>query len=131
VVQANLLAATTTDPAAVNQVYNVALNAQTTLDELFLMIRMLLAPSYPAVMERQPVYRDFRPGDMRTSQADISKAQSLLGYRPAWEVREGMKWAIDWYVSTLASSLPVVGDALEQAVNDAEARNHVPATTLT
>jgi hypothetical protein len=61
------------------------------------------------------VYREFRAGDMHISQADITKAQTLLGYAPLWEVREGMKWALDWYVSTLATSLPVVGDALEKA----------------
>ncbi|OHC70289.1 MAG: Vi polysaccharide biosynthesis protein VipB/TviC [Rhodocyclales bacterium GWA2_65_20] len=122
VVQANLLAAMVTDAAAINEVYNVARGAQTTLDELFLMIRMLLAPSYPAAMTKQPVYRDFRPGDMHISQADIGKAQALLGYQPAWDVREGMKWAVDWYVSTLAASLPVVGDTLAQAAGGAGMR---------
>ncbi len=101
VVEANLLAAMTTDPAAVNQVYNVALGHQTTLDELFVMIRMLLASNRPELMARHPVYRDFRMGDMLTSRADISKARTLLGYQPAWEVREGMKSAVDWYLSTL------------------------------
>ncbi|HET7775330.1 MAG TPA: SDR family oxidoreductase, partial [Azospira sp.] len=94
VVQANLLAATVTDPEAINQVYNVARGEQTSLNELFAMIRMLLSSSYPAVSERLPEYRDFRPGDMRISMADISKARTLLGYDPAWEVREGMKWAL-------------------------------------
>lgn len=107
VVQANLLAAMTTDVAAINQVYNVAVGTQTTLDELFRMIRVLLAPIFPEVMARHPIYRDFRPGDMRISQADIGKAKALLGYRPVWEVREGMNWAVDWYVSALAPSPPV------------------------
>lgn len=122
VVQANLLAAMTTKPAAVNEVYNVACGAQTTLDELFLMIRMLLEPSHPAVIGRDPIYRDFRQGDMRLSQADIGKAQKLLGYQPAWEVREGMKWALDWYVSALTPSLPVVGDPLAHTSNGAGLR---------
>lgn len=98
-VQANLLAATTSNPAAVNQVYNVALGAQTTLDELFVMIRLLLAPEFPEVMNRHPEYREFRAGDVHISQADIGKAQTLLGYRPLWEVREGIKWSLNWYVS--------------------------------
>jgi UDP-N-acetylglucosamine 4-epimerase len=106
VVQANLLAATTTDPAAVNQIYNVALGDQTTLDELFAIIRMLLASRRPALMERRPVYREFRQGDMLTSCADIGKAGNLLGYQPAWRVREGMKSAVEWYVSTLANASP-------------------------
>jgi len=102
VVQANLLAGLTTEPTAINEVYNVAFGAQTTLDELFLMLRILLAPKYPTILERHPVYRDFRPGDMRISQADIGKARTLLGYDPAWDIREGLKWALDWYVSALA-----------------------------
>ncbi len=115
VVQANLLAAMTQEPAAINQIYNIAFGGQTTLDELFVMIRMLLAASYPAALDRKPTYREFRKGDMQISQADISKAASLLGYAPIWDVREGMKWALDWYVSTLASALPIVGDTLTQA----------------
>lgn len=122
VVQANLLAAMTTEPAAINQVYNVALGAQTTLDELFLMTRVLLAPSLPAAISRQPEYREFRPGDMHISQADITKAQTLLGYHPLWEVREGMKWALDWYISNLATSLPLVGDTLAHAGRTSTAR---------
>lgn len=115
VVQANLLAATVSDPAAINEVYNVAFGAQTTLDGLFAMIRMLLTASHPAVQGRTPSYCEFRKGDMHISQADIGKARSLLGYEPMWEVREGMKWTLDWYVSSLATALPLVGEALEQA----------------
>ncbi len=112
-VQANLLAATVADTAAVNQVYNVAVGARTTLDELFVIIRMQLGASYPAVMARHPVYREFRKGDMRISCADIGKAQSLLGYSPRWDVREGMKRAVEWYVSSVATSLrPAAGIAV-------------------
>lgn len=130
VVQANLLAAMTTAPAAINQVYNIAFGTQTTLDDLFAMIRMLLADSYPAVRARKPVYREFRKGDIQISQADIGKAASLLGYAPIWDVREGMKWALDWYVSTLASALPVVGDALAQASHDDASIAAPKASTL-
>ena len=103
-VQANLLAATVDDPAAVNQVYNVALSAKTTLNDLFEMIRSLLEPWYPHLRNFHPTYREFRPGDVRFSQAEIVKAQQLLGYRPAWGVKEGLARAIDWYVAKLASS---------------------------
>lgn len=130
VVQANLLAATVTDPAAVNQVYNVAMGAQTTLNELFAMIRMLLAASYPAALEQQPEYRAFRPGDMLISQADIGKARTLLGYHPVWDVREGMKWALDWYVSTLAAALPVVGAVLVNAGSESAPRQRTAQTTV-
>jgi nucleoside-diphosphate-sugar epimerase len=104
VVQANLLAATTEDPAAINQIYNVAYGAQTTLEELFQMIRLLVASYDPAVMGRHAHHRDFRPGDMHISQADVGKAKSLLRYDPDWDVREGMKWTVDHYIAALGPS---------------------------
>ena len=99
VLQANLLAATASDPAAVNRVYNVALGDRTTLNELFEMIRVLLAERYAHLEHFKPVYRDFRAGDVRYSQADIGKARSLLGYAPTHRVAEGMRAAIDWYIA--------------------------------
>jgi len=96
VVQANLLAATVEDPAAVNQVYNVALSEKTTLNQLFEIIRSLLEPRYPHLHDLRPVYREVRPGDVRLSQADIGKAKHLLGYRPVWRVNQGLARAIDW-----------------------------------
>ena len=103
-VRANLLAATVDDAAAVNQVFNVAVNAKTTLNELFEMIRLLLEPRYPHLRDLRPTYREFRSGDVRFSQADIGKAQQLLGYRPAWKVKEGLSRAVDWYVEKIATS---------------------------
>lgn len=82
-VQANLLAATTENPEAVNQLYNVATGERTTLNELFEMLKQRLLPHYPQLKELKPVYRDFRAGDVRHSQADISKARRLLGYEPS------------------------------------------------
>ena len=102
VVQANLLAALVDDATAVNQVYNVAVNEKTTLNELFEMIRSLLAPRYPRLRDLRPAYREFRPGDVRFSQADIAKARRLLGYQPALRVREGLTRVIDWHVAKLA-----------------------------
>jgi UDP-N-acetylglucosamine 4-epimerase len=97
VVQANLLAATCEDEAAVNQVYNVALGEKTTLNELFQIIRQALEPRYPSLRNARPVYREFRAGDVRLSQADIDKARRLLGYRPTRRVEEGLMCAIEWY----------------------------------
>src|SRR6266446_5495232 len=102
-VQANLLAAMVEDPAAINQVYNIAVNARTTLNELFEMIRSLLEPRYPRLRELRPLYREFRAGDVRLSQADISKAERLLAYRPAWRVGQGLARAVEWYVAKLSS----------------------------
>ncbi len=107
VVQANLLAATVEDPAAVNQVYNIALNDKTSLNELHQLLRGLLKQRYPHLKQAPPVYRDFRQGDVRFSQADISKAKKLLGYRPAWRVRQGLARAVDWYVANTPDSAPL------------------------
>lgn len=101
VVQANLLAATVEDPAAINQVYNIAVSGKTTLNELFEIIRSLLEPRYPRVRNVKPAYRSFRPGDVRLSQADIGKARRLLGYQPLWRVREGLARTIDWYAANV------------------------------
>lgn len=100
VVQANLLAALAGDEAA-NQVYNVALNERTSLNGLYAMLRELLAPRFPHVAAHRPEHVDFRAGDVRHSQADISKAASLLGYAPAWRIREGLERALDWYAGHL------------------------------
>jgi UDP-N-acetylglucosamine 4-epimerase len=97
VIQANVLAATVTT-AATNEVYNVAFGGRTTLKELFDLIRDGLARHYPELAEARPEYRDFRPGDVRHSQADISKATRLLGYIPSYDVQAGLDEALSWYV---------------------------------
>ena len=98
-VQANLLAATVASDDALNQVYNVAVNERTSLNDLFVMLRTMLEPAFPHVRGVCAEHRDFRAGDMRHSQADITKAQTLLGYEPQWRVRQGLAEAIDWYVA--------------------------------
>jgi UDP-N-acetylglucosamine 4-epimerase len=97
VVQANLLAATTASAGALNQVYNIALGERTTLNELFAMIQGALRTKGAAVADQKPVYREFRPGDVRHSLADTSKAQRLLGYVPSHRIRQGLDLAMDWY----------------------------------
>jgi UDP-N-acetylglucosamine 4-epimerase len=101
VVQANLLAATSGSEAA-NQVYNVALNDRTSLNQLHAMMCELLAPRFPHVAAHRPVYVDFRAGDVRHSQADIGKAGAMLGYAPTHRIGEGLKEAMDWYVHNLS-----------------------------
>ena len=94
----NLLAATTTNPDAKNQVYNVAVGDRTTLNSLFALLRDNLT-NHGVNTDAQPVYRDFRAGDMRHSQADIGKAQRLLGYTPTHRLTEGIVQVMPWYVS--------------------------------
>jgi UDP-N-acetylglucosamine/UDP-N-acetylgalactosamine 4-epimerase len=96
-VQANLLAATTDNPDATNQVYNVAVGERTSLNDLYAEIRRLLAPGHPHLEGAKPVHGPFRSGDVPHSLADISKARQLLGYEPTHRLGEGLKVAIEWY----------------------------------
>jgi UDP-N-acetylglucosamine 4-epimerase len=102
VVQANLLAAMADRPGAANQVYNVALNERTSLNQLYLMMRELLQERFPHLRQHQPQYQGFRAGDVRHSQADITKARELLGFDPSHRIGDGLKEAMDWYVRHLA-----------------------------
>jgi len=97
-IQANLLAATVTDESATDQVYNVAYGQRTTLNELYQMIRERVAVEHPACGSKEPIYRDFRAGDVRHSLADISKAEKLLGYSPEYSVSTGLDEAAKWYL---------------------------------
>ncbi|MEO5862078.1 MAG: SDR family oxidoreductase [Burkholderiales bacterium] len=100
-VQANILSAVTTNIDAVNEVYNVAVNERTTLNQLFNLQRELLVKRFPHLENYRPTYEDFREGDVRHSQADIGKAQSRLGYVPSHRIDDGLKTAMDWYVKDL------------------------------
>jgi UDP-N-acetylglucosamine/UDP-N-acetylgalactosamine 4-epimerase len=102
VVQANLLAATTLNFAASNQVYNVAVGSRTSLNELYEHLRKNLCPLFPHLGSAKPEYRDFRQGDVRHSLASIEKAAENLGYTPSHPVGDGLKVAMDWYVTSLA-----------------------------
>jgi UDP-N-acetylglucosamine 4-epimerase len=97
VVQANLLAATVEKREAVNEIYNVAVCARTTLNQLYGFLRENLLPHYPHLKDCRPVLGDFRPGDVRHSEADISKAKRLLGYKPSHTLEQGLSEALDWY----------------------------------
>jgi len=97
VVQANLLAATVENIMAVNEIYNVAVCSRTTLNQLYGFLREELLPWYPHLRDCRPVYQDFRPGDVRHSEADISKAVRLLGYKPSHTFEQGLSEALDWY----------------------------------
>lgn len=100
-VQANLLAATATDPQAVNQVYNVAVHAQTDLNTLYEKLRSRLAALRPQLAGASPIYREFRKGDVLHSLADIGKAGRLLGYTPSHTIDQGLDEALFWYSQQL------------------------------
>lgn len=97
-VQANILSATATDPEARNQIYNVAVGDRTTLNQLFELLRDGLAAEGVS-SEARPVYREFRAGDVRHSQADVSKGRRLLGYEPTHNLKKGLDEALSWYVT--------------------------------
>lgn len=92
VVQANLNALFTTNPEAINQVYNIAFGESTTLLQLFETIRAI------AATDLQPRFGPFRKGDIPHSLANIDKAKRLLQYQPAISVQEGLRKAFEWYV---------------------------------
>jgi UDP-N-acetylglucosamine 4-epimerase len=96
-VQANLLAATTTAPEAVNQVYNVAVGDQTSLNQLYALLAERLQARRPLLSIAQPVKREFRSGDVRHSLADVGKARERLGYEPTHRIGQGLDVAADWY----------------------------------
>lgn len=100
VVQANLLAAAASSEAA-NQVYNVALNERTSLNQLHEMMRALLVGQFPHLANHKPQFKDFRAGDVRHSQADITKAATMLGFEPTHRIGEGLRQAMAWYVRNL------------------------------
>jgi len=101
IVQANILAATTTDPAAVGAVYNCGCNGRTDLRQLFTMIRDALAKEAPEVATAEPTFEPPRPGDVLHSQASIQKIVDALGYAPTHQVAEGMAETVSWFAARL------------------------------
>ena len=102
VVQANIMAAVA-DKEAQNEVYNVGVGDRTSLNELHAMIKTSLQ-GLGVDVTADPIYQDFRAGDVRHSQADISKARRLLGFDPVYKVAEGLETAMPWYRDFLKKS---------------------------
>lgn len=97
-VQANLLAAAAINVETKNQVFNVAVGDRTTLNQLFITIQSALKDNGIAYQMR-PIYRDFRVGDVRHSQASVKKAEMILGYVPEFVINKGVSEAMPWYIS--------------------------------
>jgi UDP-N-acetylglucosamine 4-epimerase len=115
VVQANVLAATTDNPDATGQAYNIACSRSVTLNQLFTLITEELALLGEAGTISVPVYEPFRTGDIRHSSGSIDRARRLLGYAPSYEVRDGLAEALPWYLSQRGELL-------------AQAEAHIPRT---
>lgn len=102
VVQANLLSATSVDGNTVNQIYNISAGCSTSLNQLYDYLRNYLCENFPHTKKQNPIYRNFRLGDVHHSLADISKATKMLGYMPTHQIQDGLKETIGWYCNTLS-----------------------------
>jgi UDP-N-acetylglucosamine/UDP-N-acetylgalactosamine 4-epimerase len=100
-IQMNLLAATSKDDGASDQIYNVAFNDSTSLNELYNMIETRIINKIDGIEKKDPIYREFRTGDVKHSRANIDKAKILLGYEPKYSISKGLDEAIDWYIEAL------------------------------
>lgn len=99
VVQANILAAARAGSEPGHRVFNVALNQRTTLNELLELLRSRLLPTHPHLAGFRPTHAPFRAGDVRHSQADISRITEALGYQPTHDISQGLDEALAWYVA--------------------------------
>lgn len=97
VIQMNMLAMTTTNPAAVNQIYNTAFGERTTLNQLVAYLREYLGEKDEAIRAIEPTHGPNRAGDIPHSLACIDKARNLLGYAPEYSMADGLRIAVDWY----------------------------------
>lgn len=100
VIQANLLAATQERNEASNQVYNVAVGARTSLNDLYMMLKTELA-QLGIKYHKEPKYIEFRAGDVLHSQASVEKIKENLGYTPSYSIANGLKIAMPWYLHML------------------------------
>ncbi len=107
IVQLNLLAATTQEEKSLNQIFNAAVGERTTLNHLYLQLKSGLKDYSVNSQSMQPIYRDFRSGDVRHSLANIEKARNYLGYEPTHLIKEGITEAIEWYVRLLCPEVMI------------------------
>lgn len=119
-VQANILAATAdipgtqinntgaTDSKVISEVYNVAYSGRTTLTELFIGIKKSLEVTFSNASIDDPIYREFRAGDIRHSQADISMAKTHLGYEPSHDVYAGLQQTVGWFLEKGLAPKPII-----------------------
>ncbi len=101
VIQANQLAALTTNKNAINTVYNVAFGEATSLNELFLTLRSYLSEFDSEIKNIESIHGPERAGDVKHSLASIEKAEKLLDYKPEYSFKKGLKIAVKWYWENL------------------------------
>ena len=116
VAQANLLAAMSDRITESSEIYNVACGTETTLNELFRMIRLGLVGYEPSMAVSFPFYGPFREGDIRRSGADITKIRQHLEYEPTHSIAQGLSHTLEWYVEhSLKGALAREGSAVAAA----------------
>jgi UDP-N-acetylglucosamine/UDP-N-acetylgalactosamine 4-epimerase len=98
VVQANILAAYADNCSPTSKIFNIAVGDKTSLNELFSIIKECLKDEFCLDIAASPIYREFRIGDVKHSQASIDKARDLLGYQPAFSLKKGISEAMPWYL---------------------------------
>jgi UDP-N-acetylglucosamine 4-epimerase len=101
VVQANIMAGMATNSEAFAKAYNTAAGGRETLNNLYNAIAKGLKENLPDLEIKEPIYRDFRAGDIRHSNANIDSARILLGYEPTHTLEEGLKESITWYINDI------------------------------
>lgn len=101
VIQMNRLAIETTNPEAVNQIYNTAYGERTTLNQLVAYLKEYLSAFDPAIADIEPTHGPNRAGDIPHSLACVDKARKLLGYEPQFSMKEGLREAVKWYWENL------------------------------
>ncbi|WP_343539383.1 SDR family oxidoreductase [Sphingobacterium thalpophilum] len=101
VIQMNERAMTTSNPEAINTVYNTAVGDRTTLNQLVAYLKEFLAEYDAAIAQVEIVHGPNRQGDIPHSLASVDKARQLLGYEPTHVIREGLQEAVKWYWDNL------------------------------
>lgn len=101
VILMNILAITTENTEALNQVYNTAFGERTTLNDLVQYLKEYLSEYDPKIADVEVIYGDYRKGDVPHSLASIDKAKTLLNYAPQFSMKNGLKEAVKWYWENL------------------------------
>ncbi len=101
VVQANILAATSTNEQSFGEAFNTAIGGRETLNNLYQAINEGLAKNLSDFEMKKAIYRDFRAGDIRHSNANIAKMKQLLGYVPTHSLEAGLEESISWYINDI------------------------------
>ena len=96
---------------AIDQIYNVALNDRTSLNDLHRMIEDKIIQRVQDIEKKEPIYRDFN-GDVRHSQASVDKAYKLLEYRPKYKISDGLDETIDWYINFKINNIVSMGELI-------------------